>query len=138
VGWLATMASVRVVVEATGGLERALTHALDQAGIAVAVANPRQVRDFARATGRLAKPVRGPAERPDPGNRPARRLRAWRSEPALGRPCGPTRRPRSAADQALAAGKPKKLALTAARRKLLAVLNALLRDGTPRRAPQSA
>jgi len=70
------MASVRVVVEATGGLERALTHALDQAGIAVAVANPRQVRDFARATGRLAKPVRGSAERPDPGNRPARRLRA--------------------------------------------------------------
>jgi len=38
----------------------------------------------------------------------------------------------------LTAGKPKKLALTAAMRKLLTILNALLRDGTPWRAPQSA
>lgn len=46
---------VLVVVEATGGLERVLTAALSVAGIAVAVVNPRQVRDFAKATGRLAK-----------------------------------------------------------------------------------
>jgi hypothetical protein len=38
----------------------------------------------------------------------------------------------------VAAGKPKKLALTAALRKLLTILTALLRDGTPWRAPQSA
>jgi transposase len=44
-----------VVVEATGGLEVPLVRALQRAGLAVAVVNPRQARDFARATGRLAK-----------------------------------------------------------------------------------
>ena len=44
-----------VVVEATGGLERGVVGALDAAGVAVAVVNPRQVRDFARCLGRLAK-----------------------------------------------------------------------------------
>jgi len=44
-----------VVVEATGGLEISLTAALGVAGLPVAVVNPRQVRDFARATGKLAK-----------------------------------------------------------------------------------
>ena len=44
-----------VVLEATGGLEMPLVAALGVAGIPTAVANPRQVRDFARATGRLAK-----------------------------------------------------------------------------------
>ena len=44
-----------VVLEATGGYETAVTAALAAAGLAVAVVNPRQVRDFARATGRLAK-----------------------------------------------------------------------------------
>jgi transposase len=46
---------VCVVLEATGGLERAATAALAAAGLPVAVVNPRQVRDFAKATGRLAK-----------------------------------------------------------------------------------
>ncbi len=45
----------RVVLEATGGLEAPLAAALLNAGLAVAVVNPRQVRDFARATGTLAK-----------------------------------------------------------------------------------
>jgi transposase len=45
----------RIVLEATGGLERPLVRALVAAGLPVIVANPRQVRDFARATGRLAK-----------------------------------------------------------------------------------
>jgi transposase len=36
-------------------LERPLTVALEQTGTAVAVVNPRQIRDFARATGVLAK-----------------------------------------------------------------------------------
>jgi transposase len=44
-----------VVVEATGGLELPLVAALGIAALPVAVINPRQVRDFAKATGRLAK-----------------------------------------------------------------------------------
>lgn len=44
-----------VVVEASGGLQAPLVAALAVAQIAVAVVNPRQVRDFARATGKLAK-----------------------------------------------------------------------------------
>lgn len=44
-----------VVLEATGGCELAVAAALRVAGLAVAVVNPRQVRDFARSTGKLAK-----------------------------------------------------------------------------------
>jgi transposase len=44
-----------VVLEATGGLQERAAATLAAAGLAVAVVNPRQVRDFARATGRLAK-----------------------------------------------------------------------------------
>jgi len=43
-----------IVLEATGGLERAVTSALATAGLPVVVVNPRQVRDVARATGQLA------------------------------------------------------------------------------------
>ena len=44
-----------IVLEATGGYERPLAAALAAAGLPLAVVNPRQVRDFARATGKLAK-----------------------------------------------------------------------------------
>jgi len=44
-----------VVLEATGGYEAAVVAALSEAGLPVVVANPRQVRDFARATGQRAK-----------------------------------------------------------------------------------
>ena len=44
-----------MVLEATGGYEAALVAALATAGLPVVVANPRQVRDFAKATGQLAK-----------------------------------------------------------------------------------
>ena len=44
-----------IVMEATGGLEREVAYALAKAGLPVAVVNPRQARDFARSTGRLAK-----------------------------------------------------------------------------------
>lgn len=44
-----------VVLEATGGYERELSATLGGAGLPVAVVNPRQVRDFAKATGQLAK-----------------------------------------------------------------------------------
>lgn len=63
---LATLAPGLIVLEATGGFETTVASALSAAGLPLVVVNPRQVRDFARATGRLAKH-------------------------ALGRPCGPTR-----------------------------------------------
>lgn len=55
VRYLVSLDPALVVLEATGGLEMLLVAALGVAGIPTAVANPRQVRDFARATGRLAK-----------------------------------------------------------------------------------
>jgi transposase len=45
----------RIAVEATGGYEAPVVAALAAAGLPVVVVNPRQARDFARATGRLAK-----------------------------------------------------------------------------------
>ena len=44
-----------IVMEATGGLEVRLASELASAGLPVAVINPRQARDFAKATGHLAK-----------------------------------------------------------------------------------
>ncbi len=44
-----------IVLEATGGFETAVAAALAAAGLRVVVANPRQLRDFAKATGQLAK-----------------------------------------------------------------------------------
>jgi len=55
VAWLLLVGPQVIVVEATGGYEAALVAELAIAGLPVAVVNPRQVRDFARATGRLAK-----------------------------------------------------------------------------------
>jgi transposase len=52
---LGGMAPELIILEATGGLEVALLAALAAAGLPVALVNPRRVRDFARATGRLAK-----------------------------------------------------------------------------------
>ena len=45
----------RIVLEATGGLERPLLQALQAARLPVVLVNPRQVRDFAKALGLLAK-----------------------------------------------------------------------------------
>jgi transposase len=52
---LRPLAPTVIVLEATGGYERAVVAALAAAGLPVVVANPRQVRDFARAMGQLAK-----------------------------------------------------------------------------------
>ncbi len=52
---LVAAAPTLVVLEATGGLEGPVVAALTAAGLAVAVVNPRQVRDFAKAVGHLAK-----------------------------------------------------------------------------------
>jgi transposase len=62
VGQLGQTRPALVVLESTGGLERSLVAALAASGLAVAVVNPRQARDFARATGRLAKTDRIDAE----------------------------------------------------------------------------
>ena len=62
-----------VILEATGGLETPVASALAAAGIAVAIVNPRQVRDFAvppadwpRPTGWMPKCWRGSVKRFDP------------------------------------------------------------------------
>ena len=52
---LISLRPARIVLEATGGLERALLQALHAVGLPVVVVNPRQVRDFAKALGLLAK-----------------------------------------------------------------------------------
>lgn len=88
VGRLAGMGRVLLVVEATGGLERRLVTAAHRAGLAVAVVNPRLVRDFARGAGILAKTDRLDAH--------VLALYGERLRP-MPRP------PRSAADAALAA-----------------------------------
>jgi transposase len=60
-GWAALVAHVRelepfiIVLEATGGYETGAATALSTAGLPVAVVNPRQVRDFAKALGLLEK-----------------------------------------------------------------------------------
>ena len=76
---LEKLAPQLVVLEATGGMEMALAGELAASQLAIAVVNPRQVRDFARAAGKLAKTdaldahalahfaqAMGPASRPLP------------------------------------------------------------------------
>lgn len=55
IGALAYWPGAVVVCEASGGYERPLIAALQEAGVAVALVNARQVRDYARASGMLAK-----------------------------------------------------------------------------------
>lgn len=52
---LVALRPARIVLEATGGLEIPVVAALHAAGLPVVVVNPRQVRDFAKALGQLAK-----------------------------------------------------------------------------------
>ncbi len=75
VAHLQTLQPTLIVLEATGGLELPLAGALGVASLPVAVVNPRQARDFAKATGQLAKTDRldavilarfGQAVRPTP------------------------------------------------------------------------
>ena len=55
VAHLQAVAPTLIVLEATGGSQRAVVAALAAAGLPVVVANPRQTRDVAKATGQLAK-----------------------------------------------------------------------------------
>jgi transposase len=52
---LALLAPSLIVIEATGGYETVVASAIGAAQLPLAVVNPRQIRDFARATGKLAK-----------------------------------------------------------------------------------
>ena len=52
---LKALAPELVVLEATGGFEQVVAATLAGASLPVVVVNPRQIRDFARALGRLAK-----------------------------------------------------------------------------------
>jgi transposase len=79
IAWLKRRAVRLVVAEATGGLEADLAAALEDAGLPLAVVNPRQVRHFARGLGLLAKTDRLDArilalygERVQPTARPRR------------------------------------------------------------------
>lgn len=53
--YLKAQSPVLVVLEATGGCERLVAAELSAAGLPVVIVNPRQVRNFAKATGQLAK-----------------------------------------------------------------------------------
>src|SRR5829696_7795641 len=55
VQWMLELQPELIVVEATGGYQRAVVEALFHAGLCVAVVNPARVRQFARASGLLAK-----------------------------------------------------------------------------------
>lgn len=54
-GCLKEVSPALIVIEATGGLEVRIATELASLGLPVAVINPRQARDFAKATGQLAK-----------------------------------------------------------------------------------
>jgi transposase len=55
VRYISGLKTARIIIEATGGLEMPLVAALQADRLPVVVINPRQVRDFARAIGILAK-----------------------------------------------------------------------------------
>ena len=59
---LAALKPALVVSEATGGFEQVVAGSLAAAGLPIVVVNPRQIRDFARALGKLAKTDRIDAE----------------------------------------------------------------------------
>jgi transposase len=86
---LAALAPERIVLEASGGYEAAVVAVLVERELPVVVANPRQVRDFARAIGELAKTDRidaqvlarfGEAIRPEVRAMPDATTRAVRSQ----------------------------------------------------------
>ena len=55
VAWGQALGKVLLVIQSTGGYERPALFALQDAGLTVALVNPRQVRDFAKGIGQLAK-----------------------------------------------------------------------------------
>ena len=61
ISWLREHNVARIGLEASGGYERVVIDALEDAGFMVALVNPRQIRRFAQAKGRLAKNDRADA-----------------------------------------------------------------------------
>ena len=122
-----------ITLEASGGYEALATALLGEAGLPVAVVNPRPVRDFARSQGILAKTDRldalviarygqVAAVTPQPPTAlymPT--LAALRANPVI----------KAFYDRLVAQGKPKKVALVACMHKLLTILNAIVRHQTP-------
>lgn len=53
--WLCTCSPELIILESTGGLEMKAAGVLSSAGLPVVIVNPRQVRNFARALGKMAK-----------------------------------------------------------------------------------
>jgi Transposase len=94
---LRALAPVLVALEATGGYETVVASALAAAHLPLAVINPRQIRDFARSTGKLAKTDRLDAAAHSPSKRRASfdALSPTSPRPSI-RPRGawPTARPR--------------------------------------------
>src|SRR6266536_573869 len=159
-----------IVLEATGGLERALAGYLLRHGLPVAVVNPRAARELARSMGHLAKTdaIKGLgmttcaavlAFMPELGTISGARAAKLAGLAPLNNDSGKEHGKRhiwggrsivrsalhmatlSAVrfnpvikafyDRLLAAGKPKKVALTACSHKLLRILNAMARTGQP-------
>ena len=148
-----------IIVEATGGLEVPLVAELSAADLPVVVVNPRQVREFGRASGRLAKTDRMDAHLPELGKASHKEIAALVGVAPYNRDSGTMRGKRTvwggrrqlrsvlymatlvatqynptirAFDQRLrAAGKAPKVALTACMRKLLTICNAMIKTATP-------
>nr|WP_323074011.1 transposase [Mycetohabitans endofungorum] len=128
-----------VVLKTTGGLEMSVACALQEAGHAVAVVNPQQARDFARAMAQLAKTDRISglmhSQRTVFGRRVVVRrflyiaaLVAVQFNPVI----------KTFYDRLVSAGKMKKVTLVACVRKVLTILNAMVKAGKPWNAPLHA
>lgn len=142
-----------IVVEATGGYETPLVAAVAVSGMSIAVINPRQGRDFAKAIGVLAKTDRvdahvlarfAQAVRPEARPQPSvetTKLAALltrrrqiiemitaennRLHMAVGSRHNPILK--AFYQKLVSSGKPKKVALVACMRKLLVILNAMMK-----------
>ena len=144
---LQEQAPTLIVLEATGGLEAPVAAALATAGLAVAVVNPRQVRAFAHAVGQLNRKQIAALVGVAPLNWDSGRLRGRRAiwggrarvraalymSALVASQHNPVLRPFY--ERLLAAGKPKKVALTACMHKLIIILNALVRQDVAWRVP---
>jgi transposase len=86
--WVRANRVGRAVMEASGGYERSWAEALRAAGVEVVIVDPKRIRHFAKAAGRLAKirstprrspgsPRRFPTARPRPTIPRARRSTGW-------------------------------------------------------------
>ncbi|MBX9812672.1 MAG: transposase [Burkholderiales bacterium] len=130
-----------IVLEATGGYETAFATAAYAAGLPVVVVNPRQIRDFAKATGMLAKIAAlvgvAPFNRDSGQHRGKRMIWGGRAEVrsvlymatlAAIRFNEPIKARHA---RLIARGKPAKVAIVARMRKLLTILNAMLKNKTP-------